>query len=197
MNLNGSKMRKFIGSAVLTSGMMMSGATQAAVEAESTTTVTVNFPEILVLYTFATVDLTLDATNLVTDFGLGAGAACTTGTCVDAGASMETGVTATTDLDIGASGIPLDGALTDMSLTLNNAIGARSLGLADATYTLTVSDDGNSTIVDLDTANQATSFDNDGLTLSTAALELTIDASDITGSVTSESEDFTITVNGD
>jgi hypothetical protein len=171
----------------------------SAVTAIATTTVTINWPEVLILYTFADVDLTPDADILTDNLGAGTLGACDVGStnnhCVDAGTSTIAMTALTEDLDIaGEAAVPADAALTDITITLQNAIGARSLGVAAATYTLAVADQGDSAAINLD-ASQATSFTNSGLTLTTADLIIELDVSEIAIG-DDDAEDFEITVSG-
>lgn len=194
--------RKPLVQLLLAMGALSSGQSFAQVSGTATTSVTVNFPDILVLYTFSDIDLTLDATFIGGQFGLTPAVACTdpigNSYCVNAGSVTEIGVTATTDLDIANSGIDEDGNLTSATLTLDNAFGARSLGLEDASYTLAVTDQGDTDVLGIDTDTQATSFTNSGLALSTGSLVLSIDPTEIDtqGESVQVIENFDITVSG-
>ena len=180
------KARNFAASTMLAAGLMVGGHANADVTATAQTDIEVNFPEILVMYTFSDVTLAPDATFLTTALGLGTGGSCSAGDdCVDAGATGSINVTtASTDLDIASDAdVPADTALNDIVLTLENAVGARSLGLTDANYTLGVTEAGTTAVLNVETGTQPTSFTNNGLVLSTSDLVLEIDVSEIAGTV--------------
>lgn len=184
-------------SVILICGFIISAPVAAQSSAEAETTVTVNFPEILVLYTFSAIELNLDATFLADNLGLGAATPCAVGaTCVDAGSATETDVGASTDMDISAL-VPADGGLNNVVLTLVDALGARSLGLTDTNYTLGVVDQGDTDVLNLG-SGQPVSFSNTGLLLSTSDLVLEIDPNEIVDQTDSVQvvETFVITVSG-
>jgi hypothetical protein len=171
----------------------------SAVTAIATTTVTINWPDVLILYTFSEIDITPDADILTNNLGAGTLSTCESGSdndhCVDAGTSNVTMDALTEDLDIaGDADVPLDANLSNITITLENAIGARSLGVTAATYTLVVTDEGDSDAINLGTS-QATSFTNSGLTLTTADLIIELDVSEI-AAADNDSEDFEISVSG-
>lgn len=189
---------KFVLSLMLSCGFFTSAPVGAQVTANATTNVVINFPEILILYTFSTITLTLDKTFIQGNLGLGTIAACGTGGgCVNAGTTSKSSVNATTDLDIASDADVLGSNMTSITLTLQNALGARSLGLTDTNYTLGVVDGANTEVLGLD-GTQPTSFANTGLALSTSDLVLLIDPSEIDTQAESVSvnEDFVITVSG-
>ena len=78
------KARNFAASTMLAAGLMVGGNAHADVTATAQTDIVVNFPEILVMYTFSDVTLAPDATFLTTALGLGTGGSCGAGhDCVD------------------------------------------------------------------------------------------------------------------
>lgn len=193
-------LRKSILASLFITGALLGQSASAQSSASATTNVVVNFPEVLVLYTFSDVTLNMDAAFLKSNLGLGTIGVCTSGNeCVNAGAFGSVTVDATSeDLDIASDAqVPADGDLTDITLTLENAIGARSLGMTDASYTLGVVDGALTDVLEVG-ATQATSFTNTGLALSTQDLEILIDVSEIDTQAesTTVNEDFVITVSG-
>ena len=185
LNLNS---RKILVPLIMFFGLAWGSQAQAQVSATAQTTIDVNFPEILVLFTFSQITLDLDATFFTDQLGLGEGDAGTSSITVDAGSE---------DIDIGAStDVPADADINDVEIDLLNAIGARSIGLTDTNYTVDVSDTGSSSIIDLSTTNTIGTLSNSGVALSTTNLPIVIDVSEITGPLVTDSETFDITVSG-
>ena len=188
---------RFLMAYLLVLGLAVSHSSMAqTVSATRTTTIDVNFPEILVMYTYSNITLDLDATFFAGQLGLGTTIACDAGaSCVDATTTTITVDALTEDVDIaGQAAVPADGALTDVSINLTNAIAARSLGMTDANYTVNVVDQANSTVINLDGTPDP--MPNSGLQLSTTNLPIILDVSEITGPLDTDSEDFEITVEG-
>lgn len=193
-------LRKSVLTSVFMFGVLFLQQTNAqTISSQATTNVVVNFPEVLVLYTFSDVSLNMDAAFLKSNMGLGTLTVCSTGNCVNAGGIGPVTVDATSeDLDLASDAqVPGISALTDITLTLQNAVGARSLGMTDANYTLGVADGGLTGVLGVG-ATQPTSFTNTGLALSTQSLQIKIDVSEIDTQAESVSvnENFVITVSG-
>ncbi len=164
--------------------------------ATAETTISVNFPSIVVLYTYDSI--TLD----VSEAGLGAAikggattVSCSSDQCTASQAAVKDLTATQLTLD-GNDVITADitsavGALpTDIEVTINDAFGARCLGCGTGDYTVTTVDGGDSDVI----GNFSPSaMPQNGLTLSTGSLSFQVDLSQVTsnGVVT---EDVTITV---
>ncbi len=150
--------------------------------------VDIHFPQIVVLYAYTNIELSITTAGLADALHTGATVSGSDATLADALPNNTTGITDMTtaiDLDI-ASDTQFD-LNADPVMTLNNAFGVRSLGYTG--YSATVSTTGTELI-----SPTVTTPANTGLTLSTGNLSYTVDLDAVTG--TAASGTFTITVTG-
>ena len=181
-----------LGTGLLT-GMLALLPVASAQAATATTTVEISFPQILILYTFDQIDLSVDAAGLADAITPGT-TTCAGDYCSDQGTVDLTGTglaldgSDTLDADIAGGVGSLPGPVT---VTVENAFGVRALG--HSSYTAGVAAAG--------TPNAAfgspavTTPNYTGLQLSTGDLSFTIDLSQLSGGAT-ESQDYQITVTG-
>ena len=164
--------------------------------ATANTTISIDFPSILILYTYDNIELE------VSEAGLG-GALEGSGTVSCTGSDCRS---AQGDRDLTGSLLSLDGAdvvdatigtpvgslPSGIGVTIENAYGARCLGCSAGTYAVTLTDGGNSAAIGTFTTTAPAV---NGLTLATGDLSFEVDLGSLTaaGAV---SETVTITVVG-
>jgi hypothetical protein len=167
-----------------------------AITASNTTTVTVTWPEVLILYTFDAITIEPDAAFMTNDLTFSDTCTAGTGECESEAAPA-------------ASNLPIAGAATSvdaagfldspdtsalLSIEIENAIGVRSLG-STAAYTLGVTESAGATSASVAVGTgQLTSIPNTGLTLSTGSLFIDIDRDSIVNGEASTAQEFTIQV---
>ena len=183
---------KALGTGLLTGMLALLPATSTQA-ATATTTVEINFPQILILYTFDQIDLAVDAAGLADAITTGT-TACSGDYCSDQGTSDLSGTLLNLDgadvldADIGTGVGSLPGPV---NITIQNAFGVRALGYSG--YSANAAKTG--------TANAAfgnptvTTPGYTGLSLSTGNLSFTIDLSQLSGSG-AQAQDYQITVTG-
>jgi hypothetical protein len=177
-------------SALLAASLLIA-ATSSAHAATATTTININLPQVVILYTFDTINLTIDAAAVGS---LLTGAAqCTDANnlCIEIAPTPALTITdlsaASVDADIASSAAAIVGSRT---VTIKNAFGVRSLGVAAANYTATIAE----TAAAAFSNEVITAPANTGLALSRGDISFTLDLNQTSG--TSASVTYTITVNG-
>lgn len=163
-----------------------------AYAAQADITVDLNFPSLLIMYHYATIDLDLDQTALGNYlFGACAGGDCTSseGTRTEPVAAIGAATAVSVDITADAGGLTNSTA----EFTLQDAVGVRGLGCTS--YAVTVLEDAaTSAGVDVDTTSLG-DIDGTGCTLAltTGDLVFDVDFTQVSGTTASAVFDVTIT----
>ncbi len=174
-------------------------AAPSAYAAQATTTVEVNFPTVLVMYHYDTIQLDVTSAALANFITGGSAVACAGDSCESLGTLDLTGSAisdlsaATVDALVSDTNPALNGGTTSATFTVENAVGVRALGCA--TYSAAAAAGaGNDAAVTI-SATSLADIDGSacGLAMTVGDLVFDVDISAVTGTTVNAVFDVTVT----
>jgi hypothetical protein len=186
-------------------GLIASAAlgTQTAHAVSASTTIEIDFPTILVLYHYDTINMLVDAADLGTALAAGGTASCTASGpgeyCVELTGPVGLAWDMVSPVDAGMDVDPGTSTLTpgNVNVVIQNAWGVRSVGAASMSAGVTgpanLTDGTNNLGVSMTPPGTDNATPTPGLALDTGSIEFGVDLTNLNASGT-YSGDFTITV---